>query len=218
MPHDFVRRSTEKLTTDLREFLADKEGPRIDPGNPRVTYTESPEYLLNIIAAFHSGSGVRGIVAWLMEHIEPSQSVIDVGCTCGFTCLPLAMAGRLVTFHDFEGLGLQFIRWFAEKEGIPVQVVPYGDDHGLTESEKQRKWAVALDVIEHTGEHVGFLHWMKTLGVTVAFSHPAIRWHEPWQTKLDEHVDHEGLRMVIEDRYEILHESNTAGRQFMVYR
>ena len=216
--HDFVQKSTTKLTADLREFLADKEGPRIDPVNPHITYTKSPDYLLNIIAAFHGGSGVRGIVAWLMEQIPPSTSVIDVGCVCGFTGLPLAMAGRLVTFHDFEGLGLQFIRWFAEKEGLPVTIAPYGETISPAHADTPHKWSIALDVIEHTGEHVGFLRWMKTLGGTVAFSHPHIRWHEPWQTKLDEHVDHEALRTIIEQRYEILHESNTAGRQFMVYR
>lgn len=125
--NDAIHHHTLEITAALREFMADKEGPRTDPANPFATYTTSPEYLLHTITAFHSNTGVQGIIGDVLKHIQPGETVVDVGCSCGFTGLTIAMQGRAVTFHDFESLGLQFIRWFAERKGLIVSVIPYGD-------------------------------------------------------------------------------------------
>jgi hypothetical protein len=171
---------TAVLSNALMEFLYDVDQP--DDSDLMIKYTESPAYLRNVIAQFHTQPTVMDFIAWISSMLRPDMSVIDVGCSSGFT--------------------------------IDVSVYPY--------DEKRRRhthsWAVALDVIEHTGNHLGFLSWMKTLGDTVAFTVPHVSYRPPYVEVLDEWVDIEALLWVIERRYDLVRHYVAEGRTFVVYR
>lgn len=175
------------------------------------TYTNSPEYLKHLIS-FHADGTKQEALSWLREHIHRDESLIDVGCAAGFTGLAFALLGySRVTLHDFEGLGLGFARWFVERYALPVSVVPYGM------SVDRHDWAVALDVIEHTGNHLGFLRWMDELGRTVAITHPTVEFTPPYAPVLDQWVDGEALVWCIERRYRILEHGFKHNRRFIVF-
>ena len=249
------------LTDALEAFLDGVPEPDGD-ADMRAMYTQSPRYLRDVIAPFHMQEDVLRCMAWLAGNVQPHHTVWDVGCSCGFTGLTLARLGRKVAFHDFEGLALQFIRWYAAGENLDnVEVVPYmqrfdteraayefelwlegnksrfdgqtthdafvawaketgcyvGEVAELCQPE-HRDWAIALDVIEHTGNHLGFLRWMKELGSTVVFSVPNPPFLPPYMPVVDEWVDTQAIIWTIERRHQLLDTLQDNGRTYLVYR
>lgn len=199
----------------MLDFFRDRgNSVPVSPNNLMATYTESVPYLLNTVCEFHQQTPVLAFTDRLVAEIPAGASVVDVGCAGGITGLTLARKGRAVTFHDFEGLGLAFIRHYAATEGLTVRVVPYGQEP----SPFKHDWAVALDVIEHTGNALGFLKWMKGMGETVAFSIPSVGFEPPYVNVVDRWMDHEALRWVLERRHDLLYWNSVENRTFCVYR
>lgn len=260
-PIAVIAEHTLDLHQQLTLFLEDKPEPVFDDGDHDTMYTQSPKYLAEIIAPFHTQSDVLRCLAWLADSIEPHHTVWDVGCSCGFTGLVLAKMGRQVGFHDFEGLALDFIRHYAALEGLEVEVYPYPElrvtemqmhrfkEAMLEAPEKlngrnpatafevwakeegswtpgglgipmpaHRDWAIALDVIEHTGNQLGFLRWMKDLGSTVVFSIPDTPFLPPYVPVVDAWVDTAALVWTIEKRYHLIDMVTDSDRTYVIYR
>jgi hypothetical protein len=194
-----VRDCTARLMAYLMEYLDGTPEPT--EKSPMATYTRSPGYLLHTLCDFHRQNNVLAFIQWLRENIPPGATVWDVGCASGFTGLTLALLdGYDVAFHDYDGLGLGFVLWAAKRAEVQVRAVPY-DDYAPVE---KRDWAVALDVIEHTGNHLGFVRWMSELGDTVAISFPHATYFPPYTQVLDEWVDVDGIKLIINERYNVL--------------
>lgn len=214
-----VSASAEVHSSHIRaamgEFLAtqDRHAP-ISTANLRATYTESTSYLMAVICQFHAQMPVLKFTDRLMAEISAGATVVDVGCAGGITGLTLAREGFRVTFHDFEGLGLDFVRHYAAREGLDVRVVPYGEEPAGFHHD----WAVALDVIEHTGNELGFLRWMKQMGDTVAFSIPTVGFEPPYRPVVDAWIDREAVEWVVRRRYEVLYWQMIENRTFVVFR
>ena len=212
--------ATELLRQLVETFIEGKsdEGAmwKSDVGWHRQ-YTESPSYL-RYLGDFHHQNAVVEFMDWLLANIEPSATVWDVGCVNGYTGLVLALHGYDVAFHDYEGIGLDFIRWVEpilgdiNGNGVKISITPYTTDAVL-----KRDWAIALDVIEHTPNALGFVRWMKELGDTVAFSFPEARFLPPYLPVLDQWTDGEALRWVIDKRYDLKTSFIADGRTYIVF-
>ena len=203
-------------TKTIREAVAAFTKPMIDsePDYNGVDwmprYTKSPSYL-RYLGQFHVQNAVVEFMDWLLETIPQDALVYDVGCVCGYTGLVLAMNGYDVAFHDYEGLGLQFVREFGSAHGLPVTVIPYGMPAPM------RDWAIALDVIEHTPNQLGFIRWMTELGRTVVFSFPGTYYVAPFKPQLDRWVDAEAIGWVLERRYDIIKHHVADMRTYWVF-
>jgi cyclopropane fatty-acyl-phospholipid synthase-like methyltransferase len=209
-----IERATGRIINRLSEYLDGRDVSEPEQGDLMGLYTRSALYLQRNVAAFHKQQATIRFTVWLAAHIPPGATVWDVGCSCGITGLLLAERGYEVGFYDFEGLGLAFVRWYAGEEGLAVEVLPYREHPPPA----RRDWAIGLDVMEHTGNHLGFLRWMKDLGETVAFSVPHVTYRPPFVLVLDQWVDVEASEWVIERRYETLYHKGGDGHTFVVYR
>ena len=209
--------ATEKAKTldDLRlaltQFLTGREGPPASPHDLAATYTRSPAYLKYCSAMHHEDVAWRAF-DWLLNDIREGESVVEAGCLTGMAGLRLAAAGKRVTFHDFEGLALEFIRWYIQQNGVTASVVPYG------KRVEQHDWCVSFDVLEHTCNVLGAVRWFKELGRTVAMTYPIVPYQHPHVPVIDEWIDHEALMWVLEQRYEVLERWERGTRKFIVYR
>ena len=174
------------------------------------TYTKSTKYLKYTIA-FHFNPYVLMFMKTAFGRQEKAD-IIDVGCCSGFTGLMLAIRGHRVTFHDFEGVGLDFIRWVSNRHNLDTTVIPYGDP-----VECRYDIAVALDVMEHTGNHLGFVRWISELARRVVVCYPRMEFSPPYVTVVDEWIDDEGVRMGIGSRYNVIVDYEGGGRRFMIW-
>lgn len=198
------------IVDDLKIFLSDRDPFTDYLSDKNRAYTASPDYLI-YTTSFHHNRNVKAFE----ESIRPpvGTQIIDVGCCAGMTGLALAMRGYPVTFHDFEGLGLQFVRWISSKRTLDTQVIPYGDQ--LT---RRYDIAIALDVLEHTGNHLSFVRWISGLAGRVMICYPLSSGFEPpYVNVLDEWVDDEMIRLAVSHRYRVLHDQNPDGRRFLVW-
>lgn len=198
------------VTGELKEFLSDKEPVPISLSDKHQTYTASPEYLL-YTTSFHHDHWIKELI----DSLRPpaGTNFIDVGCCSGFTGLTLALRGYGVTFHDFEGLGLQFVRWFSDKHSLNTRIIPYGQD--LPES---YDIAIALDVLEHTGNHLGFLYWISGLAKKVVITYPLLSFVPPYDNRLDEWVDDQAIRSIVESRYHLVDDYSQASRRYLIWK
>ncbi len=199
------------IVDDLKNFLSDREPFNDYLSDKERTYTASPDYLISVIS-FH---GNRNVAAF-EESVKPSAGtkIIDVGCCSGITGLNLAVQGYPVTFHDFEGLGLDFIRWFSERHALNTEVIPYGQ-----ELERHHDIAIALDVLEHTGNHLAFIKWISYLAGRVMICYPlSVPFMPPYEKVLDEWVDDLAIRDIVRHRYKLIHdEAPGSDRRFLIW-
>lgn len=177
----------------------------------QAAYTESGKYLI-YTTYYHDSIGLPELMKRIYE--QPFQTVIDIGCCSGITGLIIAIdKKRAVTFHDFEGLGLRFIRWFIEKHGLNTcKVIPYGDNIEYYDL------VVGLDVIEHTGNHLGFIRWINDIGDVKFITHPLMDFAPPYVNVLDEWVDGDAISLIIRSRYEMLFDYKQNNRRFMAWK
>lgn len=202
------------LTGRLVEFLS-QQNNNIPAalGDLQKTYTESGEYLM-YVTQYHHTSNLVLFILDLVERISPGDSIIDVGCSSGFSGLTLARYGcHNVTFHDYAGLGLEFIAWYAKQEGLPLKTIPYANP-----TEARYNWVLCMDVLEHTGNHLGTLKWLESLGDNVALCYPLMRYDPPYIQTIDQWVDDDAIQWIITKRYTVLDTKIVDGRRYTIYR
>lgn len=205
----------QHLTERLAEFIALKQdrGPSVSIEDKQATYTRSSEYLVYVTAYHHTADFARFITD-LVGQISPYHSIIEVGCSSGFSGLTLTRYGRRnVTFHDFAGLGLEFLGWYGKEEGLPLTTIPYTNPTAV-----RYDWVLCLDVLEHTGNHLGALRWLEELGDNVALAYPLMEFVPPFQNVMDEWVDDEIIQMTLVKRYTVLETRIADGRRYTTYR
>jgi hypothetical protein len=198
------------IIDDLKRFLSDREPFTDYLLDKRRTYTASPDYLI-YVTSFH---GNRNVAAFEQSICAPlGTRFIDVGCCSGVTGLNLALRGYHVTFHDYEGLGLEFIRWFSKEHRLDTKVIPYGEETVNYDV------AIALDVLEHTGNHLAFIKWISSLADKVMICYPlSVPFAPPYENVLDEWVDDKAIRQIVSERYKVVSDENPDGRRFLVWR
>ena len=211
----------EDFISNLRREFAifcygDKDTPPGYTEIPKTTendiYTHSPEYQI-VSLRYHEDAYMKVLHTDLDKAIGLDKTVLDVGCSLGVTGLLLAHRGRSVTFHDYEGLGLKFLRQHIKKNELNARVVPYGEKVDLHD------WVLATDVIEHAGDPLAFLRWMEMLGKKVILTYPVtVEWQEPWKmARVDEWVDDSGIRCLIGKRHKVFLDSLEHGRRYLGY-
>ena len=148
------------ILTALRKLLVYQGHTIIDVPNSGVgiaMHHKDPFDLIITDIVMPGKEGITTIIELKKEY--PNLKIIDVGCASGLTGFRFVNKGHLVTFHDFEGIGLEFIRWFLKdrKYGNAHWVVPYGNSlpYGRYDA------VVSIDVLEHTGNHLGYLKWLE---------------------------------------------------------
>lgn len=202
------------LTTRLSEFMATQDSSV--PASPEAkldTYTRSAAYQFSV-TQYHTTEDTARFMLDLVERIHPSATIVDTGCASGFAGLSLAQFGRgRITFHDYPGLGLDFLAWFIESEPLEqAQVVAY------SQPIEQHDWCLACDVLEHTGNHLAALKWFATLGKKVGLCYPvSIPFSPPYVNVIDEWVDDGMIQAAIAKRHHILDTVIRDGRRCTVY-
>lgn len=165
-------------------------------------YTKSFEYLRNS-AAFHTSSFVQEYISNLISDINIESRIIDIGCGSGATGMQFAFLGHDITFCDFEGIGLEFVRWLIEKEKYEnAKVVPY--ENANRDFFVFYDIILAFDVLEHTGNHLAFIKWLASLGKRVILTFPINEpFYPPYENNkvLDEWVDWEAIQWIVYMRY-----------------
>jgi len=194
----------------LNEFLADKGSAPYSTADKMAAYTGSPEYL-TYTTYFHHDVHVKEFTEGINP--RPGSTFIDVGCCSGFTGLLLAHRGYKVTFHDFDGLGLKFVRWYSEKHNLDTDVIPYGQELPV-----RYDIAISLDVMEHTGNHLGYLRWITELADRAMICYPLMPFSPPHDDVLDEWIDDNAICDIVNCRYKLV-DSYIAGgnRRFLVW-
>ncbi len=207
------------IRQELYDFLVRRDAPEVLERNaqgqttcdPHEAYSESPAYQMYSIE-FHDDPQVYSFLDALLLNAPDTASFVDVGCCTGVTGLCLAMAGRYVTFHDYEGLGPDFVKHMLAKYNLSGGFIPYGypiNRHSI---------AIALDVLEHTSSHTSMLTWMTELGDNVAITYPVHPYRPPFINYVDQYVDDAAIMLVVEQRYNIIFTAIANGRRFLVYK
>ncbi len=197
------------------EFLAERSGTPVSSDNKMATYTSSLDYFTELLEC-HNDAQVIAFQSLIMHTHLPAAvpSIVDVGCAFGLAGLPFAMMGYNVTFHDFEGVGLEFVRWITGRMNlVNTHVIPYGQPiprHAL---------ALCFDVLEHTGNHLATLKWFKELGDIVAMTYPCrVAYRPPYLKEgLDEWVDDELIVRAIEYRHRVVYKCYQYGWRSLVF-
>jgi hypothetical protein len=207
------------IRQELHDFLMARQPPEVLEKNavgqtvcdPHEAYSESPAYQMYSIE-FHDDPQVYSFIDALLLNSPDTASFIDVGCCTGVTGLCLAMAGRYVTFHDYEGLGPDFVKYMLEKHNLRGEFVPYGLPV------RRHSIAVALDVLEHSSSHTSMLTWLTELGDNVALTYPVHEYRPPFINYVDQYVDDPAIMVIAELRYAIVFTVIANGRRFLVYK
>ena len=96
-----------------------------------------------------------------------------------------------------------------------LRTVGYEEDYEL---DAPYNIVVALDVLEHTGNHLGFLKWIEGLGEKAFISFPYItKFYPPYEPVIDEWVDVDAISSIIVERYENVDFHRIDGRIFIQY-
>lgn len=206
---------------DIVEIAIKKDdGFSVESDKLYQLYTESSIYQL-YITEFHDDPYIQDFIKILsdvsrhtFEKLGRKTDFVDVGCGSGFTGLILALSGNYhVVFHDFEGLGLDFVKdYLSQNPQISGSVIPYGLNV------PQHTVAVALDVMEHTHNHLCTLRWLKELGSYVALTYPLKEYKPPFILEIDEYVDDESLLYICEHKYKVILSEIANGRRFLIYK
>jgi hypothetical protein len=213
--YQHIKDCQDKIVAAAVDFLGDRPNTPVSNRDKAGTYTKSVDYIKELYE-FHCDPWVLGFMASFHEMLGKTprlKSITDVGCVFGFSGLPLAHAGYHVTFHDFEGYGLEFIKWYIAREKLDAEVIPYG---GVVH---RQDVVLAIDVLEHTGNHLGAIKWFKELGDVVALSYPVrVPWKPPFEPSgLDEWIDDELMCMALRFRYQVYNSSLQHGWRTVVY-
>jgi len=127
-----------------------------------------------------------------------------VGCALGHTGLQFIQEHH-VTFYDFAGIGLLFLQWLKDDQQYQnMTVFPYGGIQDEIEKTKHEKFDIVLafDVLEHTGNHLGFLKWIEYLGNKVYLCFPFVnKFYPPYVPRIDEWVDTDAICDIVHSRY-----------------
>lgn len=211
----------QKLQASLDMFLSEhypepQPSILIEDSSVEDLYTKSINYIAST-TAFHMSLSVIEFIASLTGLIDTNDLVVDVGTCSGFTGLSIALAGkRDVTLYDFDGIGGEFIKYFIEQEGLTdCRFLPYSPEN---DKRKKYDWAIALDVLEHSGNQLAFVRWLTNLGRNVAMTYPmSVSFYPPYMSPIDDWVDDEIIVGVIGARYNILENYATNGRRFLIF-
>ena len=85
-----------------------------------------------------------------IAHHRPLR-ILDFGCGIGIPAFALAEKGHKITAMDIRGTGtLDFLRWRANKHGVPIEVVE--SEGGVPELKGEYDAIIAMDVLEHIPE------------------------------------------------------------------
>ncbi len=207
------------IRTELVYFLIghDREPPGLDSLPKNIDdvndiYVNNSEYLMSC-TSFHFSDDMIDFHMKLEGAIGIDDSVIDVGCESGITGLLLAHSDRKVTFFDYDSIGLWFIRWYLDKMHLPGETRIYSSDM------PKHDYALALDVIEHSGDSLAFLRWMETLGKKVFITYPlTVGWQPTYlPTRIDEYVDDDAVRLICHARYSVFLDERVDDRRFLGY-
>jgi len=188
------------------EFLKNIPRHMSDDTDKIGTYTKSTDYFYQTLE-YHRSPYVRSFNGLALQVLPGFKlhDVVDVGCAWGITGLTFAMQGTPTTFYDYDGIGLDFLRWAKHDTSVGknINVVPYG------EPIKRHGMCLAFDVLEHTGNHLAALRWFKELGDLVVMCYPTrVPRLEPYKPYgLDEWVDDEAIMWVIQRRYQLVYAS-----------
>jgi len=190
-----------------------------DAAQKYAVYTDSVAYFKRLRTTWHDTINTAFLTAVLSAFEQPEtqwHTVVDAGCMYGLAGMAFAARGHQVFFHDYPGLGLDFCAWYAQRQGYQnVACVPYGAPL------RRADMCLALDVLEHTGNHLQTLRWLKELGHVVAMTYPtSIAFAPPYEPTrdLDEWVDDEALSWVLQARYDILFTSLQYNRRMVLFQ
>ena len=185
-----------------------------------ATYTDSTAYFEHLAEGHRDELTSAFLASALHISQQPAAhicSVTDAGCMFGGSGLVMAMAGIKTTFHDFPGIGLDFIRWYAKEAHIEpyVELLPYGAPIHKADL------CLALDVLEHTGNHLATLRWLKQLGQIICMTYPvSVPWNYPFDNAkvIDEWVDDEAIGWVLQRRHDVLFTSLHYERRMVIFQ
>lgn len=186
------------------EFLKDKTGLQVSADNKQGTYVNAPDYYSETMK-FHRDPWVQSFQSLIMAKTHDRNSVVDAGCAFGITGLCFALEGRTVTFHDFEGLGLEFLRFVKANSKLDIEIIPYGQPI------RRHSMVCLIDVLEHVDNPMSLLKWSRELGDIVCLSYPCrVAWYPPYEESkyLDNYVDDEAVMRIISWRWQLHYTCN----------
>jgi hypothetical protein len=196
----------DQIKCAANDFLKDKHGAPVSSEHEYETYTNAPDYFKSTMS-YHSDPWViafEAIIASICINAK-YKTVVDVGCAFGITGLTLASFGLNVTFHDFPGLGLEFVQFVKDNSRLrdTITIIPYGEY--ITKHDV----CCALDVTEHLPNTLAGIAWYKDLGNLVAISYPCrVPRRRPFENEgLDKWMDDECLQWLIQRRYQMFYSS-----------
>ena len=163
------------------------------------TYKKSVRYIRDNASPFHTDHHVQNYLSNYIVKLDSPKKVIDVGCASGITGLNFLEFGHHVTFHDYDGIGLEFLRWLRFSEKRQNMLI---SSYECSLSHTPYDIVVAFDVLEHTGNHLGFLKWMESLGKSIVLCFPYSQgFTPPYEPQLDEWVDVDAICNIINLKY-----------------
>ena len=216
-----VGRAYDVIDALARKFLEDKTGPTlreaVQGGDEHKVYTALPAYYEETMH-FHRDPWVQAFTAHVIRDILPEhqKKVVDVGCAFGVTGLTMALHNVDVTFFDYPGLGLDFLRWVKETEpklGEKITVMEYGDPI------RRHTMVLAIDVLEHLPNQLAGIKWFKELGDLVVMSYPTrVPYRPPYEKEgIDRWVDDEIIQLAVAYRWQLMESTNQYGWRSMIY-
>lgn len=180
-------------------------------------YQTSLKYLLATMG-YHQDAELECFLVKVRERIQQEGKVLDLGCATGVVGTWFLLQGYPVAFQDYMGWGLKFLQeqpWesIVNWEVDVPEIIAYG--HQVLDVD----WVLALDVIEHAGDPLRFLHWIGKLGKNIALSYPIeIPFQPPYlPQRTDEWVDDEAVNWVVAKRYNLLESYKANGRRYIAY-
>jgi len=220
--YEWVQFQFQEFTNVFPEILNMPESSIVDPHDKDTTYYKSSKYLYELSGQFHTSHFVEKYIDEIIVDLSLSKkNIIDVGCALGHTGLKFVEREHFVTFYDFPGIGLAFLEWLKIDQGFNNMITkPYGSLNDKFKLDKEDKFDIilAFDVMEHTGNHLGFLKWLEHLGNKVYLCFPYVdEYFPPYVPRIDEWVDTDTIIKVIKRRYKNVDFLKVDGRLYAEY-
>ena len=217
--HQWIQDKFLEFVNGFPELLENPESKIVDPYDKQATYHKSVKYLFDYSGDFHTSHLVERYIREFLESLDEKQNIIDVGCAIGHTGIKFVEQGHHVTFYDFAGVGLLFLEWLKDDQDYHnMKTLPYGKLDDCRKLEQRFDIVLAFDVLEHVGNHLGFLKWLENLGNKVVLCFPyTVSFLPPYVPTLDEWVDDEVICNTIRDRYADVEFTRLDGRLFAQY-